>query len=213
MHVNASTFDVHLSDMEFSKVLSLDLYSVYISDLPLFIKACCEFFADYTTIHSSNDNLEKLSGSLQESVNSLLEWADLKRMSLRPDKTKFVYNNQAKETYFNCEMLGVLMHRIMSENAPPSLTTKISLNQLSHSAKLKTKSLEFTRSILGWYTLAVFFGTQSLTRLDYHLSPKRLNHVTCHTFYADWLSLNAKIQTHKRFKRTLIYDDVKLADV
>ena len=45
VHVNASTFDVHLSDMEFSKVLFLDLYSVYISDLPLFIKACCEFFA------------------------------------------------------------------------------------------------------------------------------------------------------------------------
>ena len=177
-------------------------------------KPVVNFFADYTTIHSSNDNLKKLSGSLQESVNSLLEWADLKRVSLRPDKTKFVYNNQAaKETYFNFEMLGVLMHRIMSENAPPSLTAKISLNQLPHSAKLKNKSLELTCSSLAWHTLAVFFGTQSLTRLDYHLSPKRLNHVTCHTFYTDWLSLHAKIQTHKRFKRTLIYCDAKLADV
>ena len=53
VHVNASTFDVHLSDMEFSKVLFLDLYSVYISDLPLFIKACCEFFADYTKMPHS----------------------------------------------------------------------------------------------------------------------------------------------------------------
>ena len=44
-------------------------------------------FLDDTSIHSSNSYLKKLSESLQESVNSLL---DFNRMSLNPDKTKFM---------------------------------------------------------------------------------------------------------------------------
>ena len=66
--------------------LGPSLFSVYINNFPLFIKACCELFADDTTIQSSNSNLRKLSESLQESVNSLLEWAEFNHMPLHPDQ-------------------------------------------------------------------------------------------------------------------------------
>ena len=92
VHVNASTSDVRSLKygVPYSSVLGPLLFSIYINDLRLFIKACCERFAADTTIHSSNSNLRKLSESQQESVNSLLKWAELNHMSLHPDKTKFM---------------------------------------------------------------------------------------------------------------------------
>ena len=41
------------------------LFSLYIKDFPLFIKALCELFADDTTTHSSHSNLNNLLLSLQ----------------------------------------------------------------------------------------------------------------------------------------------------
>ena len=72
-------------------VLGLLLFSVYIIVLQHFIKSCSDLFTDDTTIHSSNSNLKKLSESLQESVNSLLEWTELNRIFLHHDKTKCVF--------------------------------------------------------------------------------------------------------------------------
>ena len=43
------------------------------------------------------------------------------------------------------------------------------------------------------FLLVVFFGTPSLILLDYYPAVKRLNHVTCHTLCADWLSLHVKL--------------------
>ena len=92
VRVNASTSDVRSLKygVPQGSVLGPLLFSIYINDLPLFIKTCCERFADDTTIHSSNSNLSKLSESLQENVNSLLKWAELNHMSFHPDKTKFM---------------------------------------------------------------------------------------------------------------------------
>ena len=65
-------------------VLGPLLFSIDISDFPLFIKACRELFADDATIHGSNSNLKKLSESLQESVYSLLAWAELNHNYVSP---------------------------------------------------------------------------------------------------------------------------------
>ena len=57
-------------------------FSIYIDDLPLFIKACCDLFADDTTIHTSNSDPNKVSESFQKSVNRLIEWTELNHMFL-----------------------------------------------------------------------------------------------------------------------------------
>ena len=48
------------------------LFSLYVNELFLFIRALCELFADDTSIHSGHSNRKDLSLSLQERVNSLL---------------------------------------------------------------------------------------------------------------------------------------------
>ena len=55
-------------------VLGWFFFWIYMNDLPLFIKACCELFTDNTTIHSSNYNLKKRLVTT-ESINSLLQHA------------------------------------------------------------------------------------------------------------------------------------------
>ena len=71
-------------------VLGPLLFSIYINDLPLFIQAVCDLFADDTTIHKSHSNPQYISHKLQETINNLVEWTELNHMALNPQKTKFM---------------------------------------------------------------------------------------------------------------------------
>ena len=71
-------------------VLGPLLFSIYINDLPLFIKALCDLFADDTTIHTHHSDLNQVSNTLQQSIDSLVEWTELNHMALNPDKTKYM---------------------------------------------------------------------------------------------------------------------------
>eukprot|EP00745_Piridium_sociabile_P033008 TRINITY_DN5647_c0_g1_i9.p1 TRINITY_DN5647_c0_g1~~TRINITY_DN5647_c0_g1_i9.p1 ORF type:complete len:921 (+),score=13.12 TRINITY_DN5647_c0_g1_i9:226-2988(+) len=72
-------------------VLGPLLFSLYINDLPLFItKGSCELFADDTSIHSCHSDLNRLSITLQDNVNQLINWTELNHMSLNDKKTKLM---------------------------------------------------------------------------------------------------------------------------
>ena len=77
-------------------VLGPLLFSLYISDLPLFIKALCELFADDTTIHSSHSNLNNLLLSLQESINNLLQWTTKSYVAKLVQNQIHDHNNKTK---------------------------------------------------------------------------------------------------------------------
>ena len=76
-------------------VLGPLLFSLYVNDLPLFIKALCELFADDTTIHYSHSNLNTLLLSIQESINNL-QWTELNHMSLYKTKYMTITTRQTK---------------------------------------------------------------------------------------------------------------------
>ena len=71
-------------------VLGPILFSLYINDLPLYIKALCGLFADDTPLHNRYTNLDTLMNSLQHSIDSLIDWTEMNHMALHPGKTKFM---------------------------------------------------------------------------------------------------------------------------
>ena len=66
------------------------LFSIYINDLPLFIKILCELFADDTTLHTHHRNLNVVIDTLQKTIERLLLWSELNHMCLHPNKTKYM---------------------------------------------------------------------------------------------------------------------------
>ena len=106
-----------LSDIGYVKVLVLWrlLLSVCINDLPLFIKARCDLFADNTTIHNSYPDLKKkmVRATIVESINCLIEWTEFNHKSLHPDKTKCMLTTTTTKIKFNFE-IPTYIHRNLS---------------------------------------------------------------------------------------------------
>ena len=79
--VIAGTKTSSLSTLKFGvpqgSVLGPILFSLYINDLPLYIEALCELFADDTSLHNHHKNLDTLMNSLQHSVDNLINWTEM----------------------------------------------------------------------------------------------------------------------------------------
>ena len=83
-------------------VLGPILFSLYINDLPLYMEALCELFADDTSLHNHHKNTRM--NSLQHSVDNLINYTDMNHMALHPDKTKFMLvATRQKKTKFSAK--------------------------------------------------------------------------------------------------------------
>ena len=65
-------------------VLGPLLFSLYVNDLPLYLRALCELLNDDTTIHTSSTDLNVVHDTLQNSIHELLKWTEQNHMSLHP---------------------------------------------------------------------------------------------------------------------------------
>ena len=92
--VNVGTRKSSLSTVMYGipqgSVLGPILFSLYINDLPLYITALCELFADDTSLHNHHADLTILHASLQNCIDKLIDWTEMNHMVLHPDKTKFM---------------------------------------------------------------------------------------------------------------------------
>ena len=92
--VNVGTRKSSLSTLMYGipqgSVLGPILLSLYINDLPLYITALCELFADDTSLHNHHTDLNILHTSLQNCIDKLIDWTEMNHMVLHPDKTKFM---------------------------------------------------------------------------------------------------------------------------
>ena len=132
-------------------VLGPLLFSLYINDLPLFIKALCELFADDTTIHSSHSNLNNLLLSLQESINNLLQWTELNHMSLNSYKTKYMtitirqkrQNISSRMPLYigNEKIVEVATHKVLGVSIDNNLSWTNHVNELTKRVSQKLYQL------------------------------------------------------------------------
>ena len=92
--VNVGTRKSSLSTLMYGipqgSVLGPILFSLYISDLSLYITALCELFADDTSLHNHHTDLNILHTSLQNCIDKLIDWTEMNHMVLHPDKIKFM---------------------------------------------------------------------------------------------------------------------------
>ena len=92
--INVGTHKSSLSTLMYGiprgSVLGPILFSLYINDLPLYITALCELFADDTSLHNHHTDLNILHTSLQNCVDKLIDWTEMNHMVLHPYKTKFM---------------------------------------------------------------------------------------------------------------------------
>ena len=80
-----------LSELEFHRGLFLDLFSIYINDLPLSISSTevdCDMFADDSSLSASGNNIAAINAKLQPSIQEVTEWCSVNAMLLNPEKTK-----------------------------------------------------------------------------------------------------------------------------
>ena len=72
-------------------ILGPQLFSLYINDLPLkFNLGQCEMFADDTSVHVSDQSIQGVINKLQICANQVLSWANLNKMTIHPEKTKYM---------------------------------------------------------------------------------------------------------------------------
>ena len=79
--VNVGTRKSSLSTLIYGirqgSVLGPILFSLYINDLPLYITALCELFADDTSLHNHHTDLNILHSSLQNCIDKLIDWTEM----------------------------------------------------------------------------------------------------------------------------------------
>ena len=159
-------------------VLGPLLFSIYINDLPLSIQACCELFADDTTIHSSHSDLATTTKMLQDSVDNLVEWAKQNHMSLHPSKTKsmlittrqkrqnmqtklpplFINNHQVEE---------VDSHKVLGVTIDNNLSWTSHLSVLSKTVSKKVYMLTKIKHFLNLHARKLFFHAHIQSIIDY----------------------------------------------
>ena len=158
-------------------VLGPLLFSLYINDLPLFIKALCELFADDTTIHSSHSNLNNLLLSLQESINNLLQWTELNHMSLNSYKTKYmtITTRQKRQNISsrmplyigNEKIVEVATHKVLGVTIDNNLSWTNHVNELTKRVSQKLYQLAKIKHFLNAHARKLFFHAHIQPIIDY----------------------------------------------
>jgi exonuclease III len=159
-------------------VLGPLLFTLYINDLPLYIQADIEMFADDTTIHTSNVNLKQLMPSLQQSANTLMKWTELNHMAIHPQKTKFmlITTRQKRQNLplklpsikINNQIIEeVDSHKILGITVDNNLSWSEHMTVLCKNISQKVYQLSQIKYFLDPYSKKLFFLAYIQSSIDY----------------------------------------------
>ena len=153
------------------------MFSLYINDLPLYIKALCELFADDTSLHNHHTNLNTLMNSLQHSI-SLIDWTEMNHMALHPDKTKFmlITTRQKRQNLvpnlppltIKSDVIGeVQNHKVLGITIDNNLSWTPHVNALCKKISTKVFQLSRPKHFVNFLTRKLFFKSHIQSLIDY----------------------------------------------
>ena len=151
--------------------------SIYVSDIPLYLRALCEVFADDTTIHTSSTDLNVVHDTLQNRIHELIKWTEQNHMSVHPGKTKWMLvTTRQKRQNLTDTLPAIRIHnQVVEETTSHKILGIIIDNNLSWSPHIaylckvisvKVFQLSKIKHFLNFYTKA-FFHVHIQACLDY----------------------------------------------
>ena len=180
--VIAGTKTSSLSTLKFGvpqgSVLGPILFSLYINDLPLYMEALCELFADDTSLHNHHKNLDTLMKSLQHSVDNLINWTEMNHLALYPDETKFmlVTTRQKRQNLLpNLPLLTtksdiiqeVQNHKVLGITIDNNLSWTPHMNALCKKISTKVFQLSRLKYFVNFRVRKLFFTSHIQSLIDY----------------------------------------------
>ena len=159
-------------------VLGPILFSIYINDLPLFLTAICELFADDTALHVNNSKLSNVTASLQENINKLTEWSELNHMCLHPQKTKYMLittRQKRQNLAYDSSPLyidGTIVeeaknHKVLGLTIDNNLSWSDYISTLSNNISKKIFQLSKIKKFLNLHTRKIFFHAYIESLINY----------------------------------------------
>jgi hypothetical protein len=155
------------------------LFSLYINDLPLHISnSSCEMFADDTSLHAKDPNIDTLTKKLQKTLDQMVSWSELNHMALNSKKTKCMLittpqkrNHLTKSSLQlfvkNDQIQDVDEHVILGVTIQNNLSWGNYLEDLSSKVSSKLHLLNRIKPFLNTTCRKLFFHAYIQSIIDY----------------------------------------------
>lgn len=159
-------------------VLGPLLFSIYVNDLPLYIKCQSEMFADDTSLLSDDSDANCLTTKLQDNIEKLIKWTHFNHMSLNAVKTKCMYicarqkRQKMKSAFKPLFIKGKLIeevdsHKMLGVIIDKNLTWTEHISDLGKRLSKKIFQLSKIKHFLDEKSRKLFFSAHILSLIDY----------------------------------------------
>ena len=204
--VNSSDLKSNIKPVKYGvpqgSILGPLLFAIYVNDLPLCIQENCELFCDDTTIHTSHTDVNQISHSLQQSLNTLNQWCKLNHMSLNPQKTKLMLiTTQQKRRSLTCSLPPIFLenvcieevdnHRVLGIIIDNNLSWSKHIDYLCKTLSRRVYQLSKFKNFINFHARKLFIHAYILSSINY-----------CSTLF-DSSSKTSLKPLHRLYKRAL----------
>jgi hypothetical protein len=161
-------------------VLGPLLFCIYINDLPLHISnknISCDLFADDSSLHSHSTSISQLQSDLQDGLNDVLDWCNINKMVIHPQKTKCMLlttRQKRQRSSLNLKLqLGndsieqVDSHRVLGVTIDEDLNWQNHINNVS---KTVARNLYLLRKLTYYVdrnAQTIFFMAHCMSHINY----------------------------------------------
>ena len=200
-----SSYQTQLFGIPQGSILGPLLFSLYINDLPLYVKSSCDMFADDTSLHSVNSDLLALNNTLQENINLLTDWTELNHMSLNDKKTKsmLIVSRQKRQNITYSPRLYIKNSLVEEVNEHKVLGVIID-NNLSWSSHVNNLAKRISQKVFQLSKIKHFLDLSSRLKFYHAFIQSSIDYVSTVYDQCSENILKPLLRVHKRALKTIL---------